>query len=134
MGAWQWRHEIRIADNVTGAGRAAERHSITIVRDELECLCRVVGGRAWLAHWILQKIPTASSRRAGRRNRTDGWIAPPADNIDTTLFARGTLPTTPTDGRSFLYLSAGKTFLTTRAPSADYEFDLTWTPEVVPGP
>ena len=80
MGAWQGRHEIRVADNITGAGRAAERHSITIVRDELECLCRVVGGRSWLAHWILQKIPTAPSRRAGRRNRTGGWSVPPADN------------------------------------------------------
>ena len=80
VGARKGRHEIRVADYVTGAGRAAERHSITIVRDELECLGRVVGGRSWLAHWILQKIPTAPSRRAGRRNRTGGWSVPPADN------------------------------------------------------
>lgn len=56
MGAGDGRHLIRIANYSPGARRAAQWSAGAIIRDELQCLRRIVRGRTWLSHEPLQSL------------------------------------------------------------------------------
>jgi len=56
VGAGDGGHLVGIAKDRSGAGGATEWSAGAIVRDELQRLRRIVGGRTWLSHEPLQSL------------------------------------------------------------------------------
>jgi hypothetical protein len=63
VGAGDGWYLIRIAKYSPGARRATQRSAGTIIRDELQCLRRIVRGRTWLSHERLQSLNRSPQQR-----------------------------------------------------------------------